>query len=64
MEICIKTEEGVQAEAYSKVRNNENLLQKAQTMCDAYDTEWNHSHTARIAEIEMLRKLIEYIKEE
>jgi hypothetical protein len=63
MAACIVTEAAIVDEASKKVANNREALKYAIQMCSAFETEYKNASEGRKAELELLEKLTEFIRE-
>jgi len=63
MQECIVVEQGVIDAASAKLRNNKQALAYAITMCDAFETQYQHAKASRSRELELLGKLKAFVRE-
>lgn len=61
---CIQTEKGVSASAEAKKNRNQDALNHAVEMCDAFQTEFDNSTAARNQEVSLLGKLKSFVREQ
>lgn len=60
---CVTIEQGVIDASSAKLRNNKQALAYTITMCDAFETQYQNSKSARSRELELLTKLKEFVRE-
>lgn len=60
---CVTVEQGVIDASSAKLRQNKQALAYAITMCDAFETQYQNSKSARSRELELLAKLKNFVNE-
>lgn len=64
MQACLIEEQAIIDQASEKVRNNKQALGYATEMCSAFEREYNNATEGRTAELTLLAKLKEFIREQ